>query len=57
MENETFITDDNGESLCVCCYVCWKLGLYLNVSHRVFQFLALALFCHIKNKHLGTIPC
>ena len=49
LENETFITDDNGESFCVCCYVCRKLGLCLNVSHRVFEFYA--LFCHVKGKH------
>ena len=49
LENETFITEDNGESFCVCCYVCGELRLYLNVSHRVFQFFA--LFWDVKDKH------
>ena len=48
LENQTFIANHNGESFCVCSEVCWELSLYLNVSHRVFQFFA--LFCHIKNK-------
>jgi len=49
LENETFITDDNGESFCVWGDICWTLSLDLNVSHKVFEFFA--LFCHIKDKH------
>ena len=49
LENETFTTDENDESFCVCSYVCWELCFYLDVSHRVFEFIA--LFCHVKDKH------
>ena len=49
LENQWFIWYHNGESFSICRHFCWKLGLYLHVSHRVFQFFA--LFCHIKDKH------
>jgi len=54
LENEIFITDDNSKSFCVCCYVCWKLSLDLNVSHRVFEFFAVL---SRQKQTLGTVLC
>jgi len=49
LENQWFIWYHNCECFSICSNVCWELSLYLNVSHRVFQFFA--LFCHIKNAY------
>ena len=49
LENQTFVWYNNRKRFCFCCYICRELRLDLNVSHRVFEFLALS--CHVKDKH------
>ena len=55
LENELFITDDNGESFCVCCLRLLKTGPLSECQSSRFSVFRFAL--KRQRQTLGTIPC